>query len=293
MPPGPAIARIPSARHHPRPPAAGHARELLDGEAPVARRRCCPRSARAGADGLHAERPHVGLRRRAARRRRATGCRTVPHGIEPPHAGARPSRSPTVRRALPARRRRSILYPAITYPHKDHVTLVRAFARLAPVAARPHARADRRRRAERGRRRRRASGRRASGDQVRRTGRIPWADLDALYAAATVVAVPVPVRGLRRAGARGDGAGRPGGRRRRHRPARGGRRRRASVRPGDVGQLAARAGPGARRARGPRTLAAAGRVRAARFTWDRAGRRAGRRATGRAPRRPWARLGPR
>ena len=54
---------------------------------------------------------------------------TVPHGVEAPDP-----LSPEVIGEVRDRYRlgdRSILYPAITYPHKDHTTLIRAFTRLA------------------------------------------------------------------------------------------------------------------------------------------------------------------
>ncbi|QXC61433.1 glycosyltransferase family 4 protein [Aquihabitans sp. G128] len=119
--------------------------------------------------------------------------RTVPHGVEP---------SPVVPDATQdeVRQRyrlgeRAVLYPAITYPHKDHLTLVRAFARLAAdrpdltlvltggagpsegevVGAIRHA---------------------GIGDQIRRTGRVQWSDLDALYALAAAVAVPSRFEGF-------------------------------------------------------------------------------------------------
>ena len=118
---------------------------------------------------------------------------TVPHGVVAPApvpAG----------RLLEVRQRyrlgtEVVLYPAITYPHKDHLTLVRAFARLAashpdatlvltggagPAEAQVAAAV-------------RASG---AGEQVRRTGRIPWSELDALYELATVVAVPSRFEGF-------------------------------------------------------------------------------------------------
>ena len=118
---------------------------------------------------------------------------TVPHGVEPP---------PPVPEGRLAEVRdryrlgeRVVLYPAITYPHKDHATLVRAFARIAadrpdltlllvggPGPAEAELAAVIR-----------ATGR---GDQVRRTGRIPWDDLDALYALATAVAVPSRFEGF-------------------------------------------------------------------------------------------------
>lgn len=119
--------------------------------------------------------------------------RTVPHGMAPP---------PEVPPDLVARAReryrlpgRVILYPAIPYVHKGHLTLVAAMARLArdrpdlallltggagpldPQIA--------------------AAVRDAGiGAQVRRTGRVPWTDLDALYAAASVVAVPSEFEGF-------------------------------------------------------------------------------------------------
>ena len=118
---------------------------------------------------------------------------TVPHGIEAPPVLSNGERA--------AVRRRygidgpMILYPAITYPHKDHATLIEAFARIATDrpdltlvltgGAGPSevevAAAIRR------------SGR---GSQVRRTGRVPWSDLHGLYAAATAVAVPSRFEGF-------------------------------------------------------------------------------------------------
>lgn len=118
---------------------------------------------------------------------------TVPHGVEAPDP-----LSPEVIGEVRDRYRlgdRSILYPAITYPHKDHTTLIRAFTRLAddrpdltlvltggpgPSEATVAAAV-------------RASG---VGDRVRRTGRIPWSDLHALYAQVTAVAVPSRFEGF-------------------------------------------------------------------------------------------------
>lgn len=193
--------------------------------------------------------------------------RTVPHGIEPP--------APVPAADIEAVRHRYrlgeqvVLYPAITYPHKDHVTLVRAFARLArsrpevtlvlaggagPSEAEVTAAI-------------RTSG---AGEQIRRTGRIPWADLSALYACATAVAVPSRFEGFGAPALEAMAAGVPvvvadatalpwvvgdAG---------------LKFRPGDVGQLAGELArildqPAARQ-----TLAAAGKVRAGRFSWDRA-----------------------
>lgn len=119
--------------------------------------------------------------------------RTVPHGIEPPEPVDERRRAEVRRRyrlAGPV-----VLYPAIPYAHKEHATLVRAFARVA--ASRPDVtlvlagdtwatEADL------------AAAIRASGagDQVRRTGRVGWDDLHALYAEASVVAVPSRYEGF-------------------------------------------------------------------------------------------------
>lgn len=118
---------------------------------------------------------------------------TVPHGIEPPAPV-----DPEAREEVRERYRlgaRTILYPAITYPHKDHATLVRAFARIAgdrpdlslvlvggPGPAEAEVAAVVRKT--------------GCGAQVRRTGRVPWSDLDALYAGATAVAVPSRFEGF-------------------------------------------------------------------------------------------------
>jgi alpha-1,3-rhamnosyl/mannosyltransferase len=192
---------------------------------------------------------------------------TVPHGVEPPVAVA-PAQLAEVR-ARYGLGEQVILYPAITYPHKDHVTLVRAFARLArtrpdltlvlaggagPSEAEVVAAI-------------RASG---VGHQVRRTGRVPWADLHALYAAATVVAVPSTFEGFGAPALEAMVAGVPvvvsdatalpwvvgdAG---------------LKVRPGDVAHWAAELARVLDQPAVHRTLAAAGRVQATRFTWARA-----------------------
>ena len=193
---------------------------------------------------------------------------TVPHGIEEPEpVDASAMREVGERYRLTGP---SVLYPAITYPHKDHLTLIRAFARLAPehpdlslvltggpgpseveVAAEVR-RLD-------------------VGDQVRRTGRVPWSDLDALYASAAVVAVPSRFEGFgapaleamargvplvaRRATALpwvvGDGG--------------------VLVEPGDVDGWADALAQVLDDPADARRLADAGRRRAATFTWERAG----------------------
>ena len=103
------------------------------------------------------------------------------------------------RQARVARRyrlgRQSILYPAITYPHKDHETLIEAFSRLAPsrpdltlvlAGGRGPAELDVTR----------AIGASGVAAQIRRTGRVPWPDLRGLYAGATAVAVPSRFEGF-------------------------------------------------------------------------------------------------
>lgn len=115
----------------------------------------------------------------------------VPHGVE---AHPRPTPADELRRRLdldgPV-----VLYPAITYPHKDHLTLVEAFARVLvdhPTAvlvltgradsAEPDvlARIDRL----------------GIAGRVRRTGRLPAEDVAGLYDLATVVAVPSRYEGF-------------------------------------------------------------------------------------------------
>ena len=264
IPPGPAIARIPAALtiHDLQPLVMPH------NFSSVKRRwlaTMLPRSARSAAmvftpsDYTSAEVvTELGVPKERVR--------TVPHGIEPP--------TPVPPEQVAAVRERYrladqvILYPAITYPHKDHVTLVQAFARL--VRSRPDLTLVL------------AGGAGSSeaavtaairssgaGDQIRRTGRVPWADLAALYAAATVVAVPSRFEGFGAPALEAMAAGVPvvvadatalpwvvgdAG---------------LKVRPGDVNHLAAELARVLDQPDAHATLAAAGRVRAARFAWDR------------------------
>ncbi|MGH9274183.1 MAG: glycosyltransferase family 4 protein [Acidimicrobiales bacterium] len=115
----------------------------------------------------------------------------IPHGIETNPA-------PTSIEVLSDRYQLDgpfVLYPAITYPHKNHAVLVDAFA--AVVARHPDALLvltggeggeEERVRAQ-------VEGLHLT-DRVRRTGRIPAADLAGLYRAASIVAVPSRYEGF-------------------------------------------------------------------------------------------------
>jgi alpha-1,3-rhamnosyl/mannosyltransferase len=113
----------------------------------------------------------------------------VPHAVP-----VRPA--PTPAEVLAARYHLTgpvVLYAAVTYPHKDHDTLLRAFADVAAAhpdallvlpggegSAEPAVQAAARR----------------LGDRVRRLGRIPEADLAGLLHLAQVVAVPSRYEGF-------------------------------------------------------------------------------------------------
>jgi len=117
---------------------------------------------------------------------------TIAHGIEVPTGGRTSANDVRERYGLHGT---IVLWPAITYPHKNHATLVEAFARVRAehpdaVLVLPGAEgsceadlADQ-------------VARLGLGDSVRRLGRIPHADVVALYAAATVVAVPSRYEGF-------------------------------------------------------------------------------------------------
>jgi alpha-1,3-rhamnosyl/mannosyltransferase len=114
----------------------------------------------------------------------------VPHGVE--RAPGTPADELVRRLHLDGP---VVLYPAITYPHKDHATLVEAFARVVvdhPTAVlvltgRPDAaEADVLARVDR----------LGIGARVRRLGRVPAADVAGLLDLATVVAVPSRYEGF-------------------------------------------------------------------------------------------------
>jgi glycosyltransferase involved in cell wall biosynthesis len=122
-------------------------------------------------------------------------ARPVLHGIGADHFVPVPAAEVDRAAATLDLRGRWLLYPVITYPHKDHVTLVRAFARLAPdhpdvdlvlTGGEGPAEADVRRAIA-------ASG---VADRIRRPGRVPRADLDALLQGAAAVAFPSRYEGF-------------------------------------------------------------------------------------------------
>lgn len=121
--------------------------------------------------------------------------RIVPHGLEPDLFAPVPAADVDRVRRRWNLRGRWILYPVITYPHKDHATLVRAFAELATdhpdvdlVLSGGEGPAE-------GEVREAVA---ASGvaHRIRRTGRIARADLDALFAGAAAVAFPSRYEGF-------------------------------------------------------------------------------------------------
>jgi alpha-1,3-rhamnosyl/mannosyltransferase len=122
-------------------------------------------------------------------------ARVVPHGIGAGLFAPVPAAEVDRVRATHHLAGRWLLYPVITYPHKDHVTLVRAFARLAAdhpdvdlvlTGGEGPAEADVRRAIA-------ASG---VADRIRRTGRVPRPDVDALLAGAAAVAFPSRYEGF-------------------------------------------------------------------------------------------------
>jgi len=118
----------------------------------------------------------------------------VPPGID--RRGARDqAEMARVRRVFGLGDRPFFLYPTITYPHKNHVTLVRAFARLAAsnreamlVLTGGVGASERDVRAE--------IELQGLGDRVVRAGRIPRRDLDGLFEAASALTFPSHYEGF-------------------------------------------------------------------------------------------------
>jgi alpha-1,3-rhamnosyl/mannosyltransferase len=118
----------------------------------------------------------------------------IPAGAEPP-AAVSPARAAEVRARYGLGERPYVLYPAITYPHKNHVTLVRALAlvrargvELGAVLTGGAGSAEVEVRAE--------IDRLGLGDLVHRPGRVPAEDLAALYAGALAVTLPSHYEGF-------------------------------------------------------------------------------------------------
>ncbi len=116
----------------------------------------------------------------------------VPHGVEPSRV------APTPEDVLRRRYQLTgpvVLYPAITYPHKNHRVLIEAFASVlrdhpeAILVLTGGEGAEEAALAALG-------ARLGVAHRVRRTGRIPVADLVGLYRTATVVAVPSRYEGF-------------------------------------------------------------------------------------------------
>ncbi|MBI2710381.1 MAG: glycosyltransferase family 4 protein [Actinobacteria bacterium] len=192
----------------------------------------------------------------------------VPHGIDPALARPPESEVERVRRTydLPGP---WFLTPAITYPHKGHLTVVRAFravhashpdARLVLAGGEGPAEAEVMAAVER----------LGLRDAVRRTGRVPRSDLDALFAGATALAFPSRYEGFGAPALEAMALGTPVV------------AARATALPevvGDAGILVAPDAPDdwaaalMRLLEDPdlhRRLASAGRDRAATYSWDRA-----------------------
>jgi alpha-1,3-rhamnosyl/mannosyltransferase len=115
----------------------------------------------------------------------------VPHGVER-HPAPTPAADLVARHHLDGP---VVLYPAITYPHKNHATLVEAFARvrddhpdalLVLTGRADRAEADLTAQVDR----------LGLGGSVRRLGRVPAADVAGLYGLASVVAVPSRYEGF-------------------------------------------------------------------------------------------------
>lgn len=119
--------------------------------------------------------------------------RTVPHGIEPV-TGGNSSACAAVRRRY-GLGDRFFLYPAVTYPHKNHVLLVQAFAEV--VAERPDVHLVLTGGASTGEEALLGEiDRLGLGGSVHRLGRIARADVDALFDGATALTFPSRFEGF-------------------------------------------------------------------------------------------------
>ncbi len=119
----------------------------------------------------------------------------VPPGVDRVAEPSQPADVERVRAAYGVGSRPYFVYPAITYPHKNHLTLVRAFARVVATDPEPlllltggEAHAEPQLRAEI-----EALGIR---DRVRRLGRIPRRDLDVLIGGAVALTFPSTYEGF-------------------------------------------------------------------------------------------------
>ena len=118
----------------------------------------------------------------------------VPHGIDPHLARPDAATIEGVRRHYGVGRR-WFTYPSVTYPYKNHAFLVRAFATVA--AAVPDVSLVLTGRADTAEPALLAEiARHGLADRVRRTGRIPRGDVDALIAGAVAVALPSTFEGF-------------------------------------------------------------------------------------------------
>lgn len=115
----------------------------------------------------------------------------VPHGVEV-HPNPTPPEVVNARYQLDGP---IVLYPAITYPHKNHSVLVQAFAKVLERVPDALLVLPGRRGSEEDALQEQL-GRLVVGDRVRRTGRISAGDVAGLYRMAAVVAVPSRYEGF-------------------------------------------------------------------------------------------------
>lgn len=124
-----------------------------------------------------------------------TRVRIVPCGVDDPGVAVDELLRQRVLARFDLVDRSFVLYPAITYPHKNHETLVAAFAAL--VADRPGLRLVLTGGASSAEAVVQATiGAYGLADRVVRTGRIPEPELDVLYRSATVMAFPSRYEGF-------------------------------------------------------------------------------------------------